>query len=131
MIAPGASAGPPAVSQGARESGIKAGRPVGSGRFGRKMTERFENVLVDAALEGDDEIRQALHRLPAPLVELRTVAAAARTSDVDLGLLALEPEREPLLRLAAVTTLPGTPGDHRRQIVGVPVRRLGEQRDAA
>ena len=56
--------------------------------------------------------------------------AAGRAVDVDFALLALEAEQEPFLRLPAVTPAE-TAARAVRQIVGEPIRRLGDERRRA
>src|ERR1700761_5937341 len=78
--------------------------------FAAQAGELLHHALIDRALEGHDQLGEILHRLPAPVDELRLVTAAARTRDVDLGILAGEAHGKPFLSLAAVAALPGAPG---------------------
>src|SRR6202048_1067154 len=92
--------------------------------------EFLHHALVDRALERNDQVGKIPHRLPAPVDELRLVAAAG-AGDVDLGVLAGETNRVPFLPLAAIAALPGAPGHGARNIVGQPVRDLAELLDRA
>ena len=79
---------------------------------GRKRTFRLCRATqgrVDRALERNDEIGQAAHLLPAPLVEFRPVAPSARMADVDLAVVALEAEGEPFLRLPTIPPFQARP----------------------
>src|SRR5215211_4137172 len=90
-----------------------------------KVAEGRDDALVDRPLEGDDEVGQAIHALPAPGVEFGL--APGRVADVDLLVLSGEAEREPLLALPPEAASPGAPGDDGRKVVAVPFRRLGEE----
>src|SRR5436190_1614177 len=85
-------------------------------------------VLVDLALERDDERWKVAHRLPAPGVEFRLVAAGWM-DDVDLAFVAGEAQRVPFLRLPAILALPGLADDLARDVVGEPVLDLAELLD--
>src|SRR5262245_38251900 len=92
------------------------------------MAECGDDLLVDLPFEGYDEPGQGLHGLEAPGLELGLVMPPARMRDVDLALLAREAECEPFLGLAAICLGPALAGDLRRNVIGVPFRRLFEQR---
>jgi len=87
--------------------GLFASGPAASGLLRHQGAEGFHHLLVDRALERDDEFGQAAHVLPAPFVEFRLVVAAAGLADVDLALIPLEAEGEPALGLPAVAPAPG------------------------
>src|SRR6516164_4747874 len=90
-----------------------------------KGSKFLHHALVDGALERHDQLREILHRLPAPVDELGLVSASG-ACNIDLGVLASEAEREPFLPLPAVAPLPGTPGDGARNVVDQPVGYLAE-----
>ena len=94
------------------------------------MPERRQDLFIDLALERHDEVGQFGHRLPRPSVELGVMAARRRV-DGDLALFTLEAEAEPFLRLATILALEGEADEMRRQVVGEPARRLGQQRRLA
>src|SRR5947209_18418660 len=95
----------------------------------REFRELLHQSLIDLALEWDDQRRQPLQALPAPVRELRLVAA--RTIDIDLAVVAGEAHCEPFLRLSAIAALPGLTHDLARGVVPEPVRGLGELPDRA
>src|SRR5438132_13766892 len=92
--------------------------------FARKLRELLHHPLIDLALERDDQRRQALEAFPAPRREFRLVAG--RVIDVDLAVVAGEAHCEPLLCLSAIFALPGLADDLARDVVGEPVRDLGQ-----
>src|SRR5215470_18061639 len=94
-----------------------------------ELREFPHHPLIDLALERNDQRRQALEPLPAPVGEFWLVAAWA--IDIDLTLVAGEAHREPLLRLSAIAALPGLAHDLARNVVAEPVRDLGELPDRA
>src|SRR4051794_22197391 len=55
--------------------------------------------------------------------------SAAGFPDVDLALVSLEAESEPLLALSAVSPAPSAPGDDLREVVAIPVGSLCEEPD--
>src|SRR4051812_11416820 len=77
---------------------------IGIGTFsvrrGCKFGERRGDSLIHLAAERHDQIGDAIKPFPAPLVELRRLAVARRQR-VDLVVAPGEPQREPLLALAA------------------------------
>src|SRR5712675_1212986 len=85
----------------------------------------LHHALIDRPLERNDQLRQVLHRLPAPTDELSLVAAP-RVRDVDLAILAGEAHGEPFLPLPAIAALPGAAGDGARNIVDQPVGDFAE-----
>src|SRR6516225_11883993 len=89
---------------------------------GRKF---LHYTFVDGTLERYDQLREILHRLPAPVDKLGLVSASG-ACDIDLGILAGEAQGEPFLPLAAVAPLPGTPGDGARNVVDQPLGDLAE-----
>src|SRR5437016_6160551 len=89
-----------------------------------------DDMTIDVALEIDHQVREALELLPAPGGKFSLVLAAARPGDVDLRILALEAEREPLLRLPAVLAAPRLRHQLGRQVVIEPTRRGVEERQA-
>ena len=65
------------------------------------MAERIDDLFVHRPLEGNDELRQAVHRLPVPSVELGLVIAGGRI-DLDFAFIAVEAEGESAQGLAAI-----------------------------
>src|SRR5262245_22371456 len=90
----------------------------------------LHHPLVDRTLERHHEAGEVAHRLPAPFDEFRLVAAG-RMSHVDLGLVAGEAQREPLLLLPAVASLPRLADDLARDVVAQPLVDGGEALDRA
>src|SRR5262245_32448772 len=86
------------------------GRGTGSPPL-REVAELLDELAVELALEGDDEVRQLAHLRPLPAAELGVVGG-----DVDVAVLALEAEGEPFLALAAKPSLPDLVGEIGRQI---------------
>src|SRR5258708_25060464 len=95
----------------------------------REPGKFLHHALVDRPLERNDQIGQILHRLPTPTDDLRLVTARAR--DIDLVILAGKTNRIPFLPLAAVTALPGAPGNGAGNVIDQPVRDLAELLDRA
>ncbi len=91
-----------------------------------KVPEFGNHFLVDAALERNDEFRQALHRLPVPGIEFGCVPRRWRI-DLDFAFIAFEPECEPALCLAAIFTPQSDADQFRRKIVVNPVARFRQQ----
>src|SRR5262245_20866120 len=89
----------------------------------RKPCELLHHLLVDLALERDDQRGQLLHPLPPPFHELGLVAAG-RMRNVDLAFIADEAHRKPFLRLAAVLALPRLTDDVGWDVVSEPVLDL-------
>src|SRR6202035_5050121 len=114
-----------------RDSGsaLRASRNDGS-LAAREPGKFLHHALIDRPLEGNDQVGEILHRLPAPADELRLVAAAG-ARDIDLGVLAGETHRVPFLPLAAVAALPGATRHGARDVVDQPVRDLAELLDRA
>src|SRR5262250_1179189 len=77
--------------------------------------ERGEHVAIELALEGDDELGQALRLDPFPGIEL-----GMRGGEVDLGIPAGEAHREPFLALAAIAAAPHLAAQLFRQVVEEP-----------
>src|ERR1700722_50680 len=96
----------------------------------REPGKFLHHALIDRPLEGNDQVGEVLHRLPAPADELRLVTAAG-ARDIDFGVLTGETHRVPFLPLAAIAALPGAPGDGARDVVDQPVRDLAELLDRA
>src|SRR5450432_3178144 len=69
----------------------------------------LHHALVDRPLERHDQVGKIFHRLPAPVDELRLVAAAG-ARHIDFGIRTGETDRVPFLPLAAIAALPGAPG---------------------
>src|ERR1700733_4521821 len=92
----------------------------------RERRESRRNGLIDFALEGHDELWQALQPLPAPIVKFSIVGAAGRMVDVDLVIRANKPEQKPLLGLPAIPTAP-PPARVFRQIVVEPLWQFRDQ----
>src|SRR5262245_44612179 len=87
----------------------------GPSRFGEPR-ELLDHLLIDLALERDDESRQLLHPLPAPFGKFRLVPAG-RARNVDLVLIAGEAHCEPFLSLSAILALPGLADNVARDVV--------------
>src|SRR5881397_2519386 len=98
--------------------------PLPTLRFG-KFREFLDHPLIDLAFERDDQRRQLLQLLPAPVREFRLVATG-RMRDIDLAVVAGEAHRKPFLFLSAIPALPGLTHDLARDVVAEPVRDLGE-----
>src|SRR5262245_30655066 len=111
---------------GFRPTGIASMRMALSGALRvHQLRELLHHPLVHRPLERHDELRDLLQSLPAPGHEFRLVAASGMR-DVDLGLLASEAQREPLLGLAAVFALPRLAHEVARDVVAQPLRDLAE-----
>src|SRR5690348_5101300 len=92
------------------------GRPVDLILASDQRRELGDQVLVQLAFEGDDQVRQLLEIGPAPGREFRMFG---RYVDVAIG--AQEAECEPFLLLAAEPALPELRHQVHRQVVGQPV----------
>src|SRR6187549_701835 len=88
----------------------------------REVGKFLYHALVNRPFERNDQLGKVLHRLPTPAHELRLVAAAAGTRDIDLVVLAGEANRVPFLPLAAIAALPGAPGNGAWNVIDQPVR---------
>ena len=91
---------------------------------GRQVLEFAHDPLVNGALERYDEVRDVLHRLPAPRRELLFLRAIGML-DIDFAFGAGEAHRKPFLRLTAVFAFPGLADDLARNVVAEPIRDLG------
>src|SRR5580692_8448737 len=92
------------------------------------MREFADHAFVDSALERHDQVRNVLHRLPAPGREFR-LRGASGMGEVDLALVAGEAHREPFLGLAAVFALPRLADDLARDVVLQPVGDFAQPLD--
>src|SRR5580700_4144332 len=92
------------------------------------MGECAHYAFVNRALERHDEVRNVLHRLPAPGREFRLLGAGGM-GEVDLALVTGEAHREPFLGLAAVLALPRLADDLARDVVLQPVGDFAEPLD--
>ena len=54
-----------------------------------EVSERSDDILVHGPLERNDQLRQAVHLLPAPFVEFRLVMVSTWMKDADLALVPL------------------------------------------
>src|SRR3954453_8569604 len=93
--------------------------------FSGEAGKFLHHTFIDRPLERNDQVREILHRLPAPADEFGLVAATG-VHDVDLGILAGEADREPFLPLSAIAALPGAAGHGARNIVDQPVGDFAE-----
>src|SRR5258708_3135478 len=91
----------------------------------REAGKFLHHALIHRPLERHDQVREVLHRLPAPVHEWGLVAAAG-AGDVNLAIIAGEANREPFLALAAIAALPGAAGDRARNVVDQPVGDFAE-----
>jgi len=95
----------------------------------RQPGKFLHHALIHRPLERNDQVGKILHRLPAPVDELRLMATA--------GLATLISESAPVKRtayisaLAAIAAFPGTAGDGARNVIDQPVRDLAELLDRA
>src|ERR1700761_5414509 len=103
----------------------------GSNSGFRELGEFLDHALVDGTLERNDQVREILHRLPAPADELGLVPATGGACDIDLVVLASEAYGVPFLSLTAIAALPGPPCDGARYVVDQPVRHFGDFLDRA
>src|SRR5882724_6135557 len=92
--------------------------------FASKLRELLHHPLIDLALEWNDERGQLSQAFPAPPRKFRLVTG--RAIDVDLAVVAGEAHREPLLSLSAIFAFPRLAHDLARDVVGDPVRDLGQ-----
>src|SRR3954454_10500952 len=90
-----------------------------------EVAEGRDDALIDRPLEGNDEVGQAIHALPAPRVEFGLAPGCVAASD--LLVLSAEAEPDPFLALSPEPASPAGPGADGRQVVAVPLRRLGEE----
>src|SRR5882672_2601349 len=97
--------------------------------FASEFREFLYDPLIDLPLERDDERGQLFQTLPEPRREFRFVTG--RVIDIDLAVIAGEPHREPLLCLSAIFAFPRLAHDLARDVVGEPVRDLGQLLDRA
>src|SRR3984893_13571649 len=97
----------------------------------REIGEFLHHALINRPFERNDQFGKVLHRLPAPVDELRLMATAAPARDIDLVVPADEANRVPFLPLAAIAALPGAPGNGAWNVVDQPVRDLAELLDRA
>ena len=77
--------------------------------------EGLDDLPVDVALEGHDQVHQLVKRHPPPGVELDLVAG--RRGDRNLAVGAEEARGKPLLLLAAVLAAPGLAEEVTRQLI--------------
>src|SRR4051812_25433144 len=77
----------------------------------RETGKFLHHALINRPFERNDQCGQVLHRLPTPVHELRLVATAAGTCDIDLVVLAGEANRVPFLPLAGIAAFPGAAAD--------------------
>src|SRR5271170_2405583 len=96
----------------------------------RQVPEFAHHAVVNCALERHHELRDVLHRFPAPGAELR-LHRAVGLRDVDFALRAGKAHRKPLLGLTSVFALPGLTDDFARDVVFEPVRDLTDALDGA
>src|SRR5215469_939220 len=101
-----------------------------SGGRRRQIAEGGHHLLIDLALERDDQCRQVRHRLPAPGEKLGFVTVG-RMQNVDLALVTGEAYRVPFLALAAVFAAPRLAYDLARNFVRQPPLDLIETLDRA
>jgi ribokinase len=99
-----------------RRSSLISG--VGAGEV---FAEFEEHVLVNPALEWDDQLGQAGRLNPFPGIEFGMLGR-----EVDFGIAAGKAHRKPFLTLAAVAAAPHMAGDLPGQVVMVPEAALGE-----
>src|SRR6266849_1388679 len=95
----------------------------------REIGKFLHHALINRPFERNDQFGKVLHRLPTPADELRLVATAAGTRDIDLVVLAGEAYRVPFLPLAAIAALPGAAGNGAWNVIDQPVRDLAELLD--
>src|SRR5687768_13634559 len=89
--------------------------------FSDQILEFTQNVPVQLALEGDDQVRQAFRRHPSPFPEFGMVGF-----DIDIFVGAEEAREEPDLALAAKLPAPQLSDQFSWQVVEMLVPCLGD-----